>query len=323
MRVVVTGGTGFIGRTLVGALVARGDAVGVPTRDPARARALLGPAVAAVAWNGRDPEPLARLLAGPRPCAVVNLAGEPIAAGRWTFARKARILESRVLAGRAVAEAASMAEAPPAVVVQGSAVGYYGPRASRSGDVLGESRPCGPGFLAEVCRQWEASSEAVEGLGTRRVVIRTGLVLGPGGGMLARMLPAFRLFLGGPLGGGGQWLPWVHLADVVGAVLWLLDDASASGPYNLCAPKAATMAGFCRELGKAMGRPSWLAVPSPVLALLLGAEMARETVLASQRAAPLRLDAGGYHFVLPDLGQALAACLDGRPEPPGGRTSPQ
>ncbi|MCK9240269.1 TIGR01777 family oxidoreductase [Desulfocurvus sp.] len=319
MRVVVTGATGFIGRALVAGLLARGDGVGAPTRDPARARALLGPAVDAAAWDGRDPEPLARLLSGPGPCAVVNLAGENIAAGRWTPERRARILESRVLAGRAVAEAARMVDCPPAVVVQASAVGYYGPRASERGDVLGEGRPCGPGFLAEVCRQWEASSEPVEGLGTRRAVARLGVVLGPGGGLLGRLVPLFRLFLGGPAGGGGQWLSWVHRADATGAIVWLLDNASAHGVYNLCAPKAVTMAAFCRELGRALGRPSWLPVPGAALRLLLGAEMARETALASQRAAPLRLDAEGYRFIRPELREALAACLEPGPQPPGGR----
>jgi NAD dependent epimerase/dehydratase family enzyme len=126
--------------------------------------------------------------------------------------------------------------------------------------------------------------------------------------------------LGGPAGGGEQWLSWIHRDDAVGAVLWLLDNATAHGVYNFCAPKAVTMAAFCRELGRALGRPSWLPVPAAALALLLGAEMARETVLASQRAAPLRLDAEGYRFIRPDLGQALAACLDGHAEPPGGRT---
>lgn len=308
MRIVITGGTGFIGRRLVVALLAAGHAVAVPSRDPDKPRALFGDSVATVAWDGRDPAPLATLL-DDEDSAVVNLAGEPIAAGRWTAERKRRILDSRVDAGRAVAEAARSAAAPPRVVVQGSAVGYYGPDASADGHVLHEDRPRGDGFLAEVCEAWEASSAPVEELGVRRVVVRTGLVLGEGGGILQKFLPPFRAFVGGPLGSGHQWLPWVHMDDQVGAIATLLADETAAGVYNICAPGAVSMAEFCRALGRVLNRPSWLPVPAVALKLLLGAEMAGETVLASQRAAPTRLSDQGYAFTHTDIDEALARCL--------------
>ncbi len=309
MRVIVTGGTGFVGRALVAVLVRRGHEVVVPTRAPARAGALFGGSAAVAGWDGCDPGPLAALMERGRDTAVVNLAGENIGQGRWTEARKRRILESRVLAGSAVAQAARIAAAPPGVVVQASAVGYYGPRASANGRLLDESDPPGPGFLAGVCRDWEESVAGVTRFGTRLAVARLGLVLGRGGGLLQKFLPPFRAFVGGPLGGGGQWMSWVHRADVAAALALLLEDGRASGAYNLCAPRAETMTGLCRALGRAMGRPSWLPVPAFALRLALGAEMADETVLASQRAAPARLLELGYEHTHPELAGALAACL--------------
>lgn len=309
MRVVVTGGTGFVGRALVAGLLRRGHEVAVPTRNPRRAEAQLGGSVTAVPWDGCDPRPLAALMEAGRESAVVNLAGENIGAGRWTEARKRRILESRVLAGRAVVEAARIAAGPPVAVVQASAVGWYGPRASEDGRVLTEDKPRGPGFLAEVCEAWEASAEGLDALGVRHATARLGIVLGRGGGVLEKFLPPFRAYVGGRLGGGGQWVSWVHRDDAAGALAFLLEDDRARGVFNVCAPVAVTMSDFCRELGRAAHRPSWLPVPAFALKLALGAEMAEETVLASQRAAPARLLESGYEFQKPGLAGAFAACL--------------
>jgi len=309
MRVVVTGGTGFIGRGLVTELLRRGYSVAVPSREPRRVEELFRGSVTAVAWDGCDPTPLAELMSTGEETAVVNLAGENIASGRWTEARKRRIRDSRVLAGRAVVEAARFAQAPPRVVVQASAVGYYGPQASQDGMMLGEGQSAGTGFLACVCEAWEAASQEVERFGVRRVVVRLGLVLGRTGGVLDKFVPPFRMYVGGPLGSGKQWLPWVHRDDVAGAIAMLIADEGAQGIYNLCAPEPVTMSRFCHELGRVMHRPSWLPVPAVALRLLLGAEMGRETVLASQRAIPERLLAEGYVFQKSELTGALRACL--------------
>lgn len=309
MRVVVTGGTGFIGRALAPLLIGRGHEVAVPTRNPGKAARLFGNRVLATAWDGRDPAPLAGLLdTAPGPCGLVNLAGENIGRGRWTAKVRRAILESRLAAGRACAEAAALARRRPAVLVQGSAVGYYGVAPSREGLVLDEAAPPGDGFLAEVCRQWEASSAGVEELGVRRAVARTGVVLGPGGGALARMLPPFRLFMGGPPGGGGQWVSWVHLADATAALAFLLEREEAAGPFNLVSPNPCTMRELCAAVGEALSRPSWLPLPGAVLDLALG-RMARETVLSSQRARPSRLLAFGFGFRYPVVVEAVAQAL--------------
>jgi len=317
MHVVILGGTGFIGSALTRALLARGDAVTVPSRAPRASGAGAasgaqgaGPSVTPAVWNGRDPEPLAHLLHGAH--AVVNLLGENIAGGRWSAQRKARIVDSRVAAGQAVAAALGSLEASgagrPAVLVQASAVGYYGGWPDMAtAPKCGEADPPGPGFLAETCGRWEAASAPAQAMGVRRCVIRSGVVLGAGGA-LARMLPAFRAWLGGPLGSGRQPFPWIHLADEVGAILHLLDTPSCSGPYNLAAPQAVDNAGFTAELNRAVGRPAWLpALPAPGFALRLAlGEMADEALLAGQVAPPNRLADSGYVFRFPALREALA-----------------
>lgn len=308
MHVVILGGSGFIGSALARALLARGDAVTVPSRAP-RATGTQG--VVHAPWNGRDPEPLARLLENAQ--AVVNLLGENIAGGRWTPQRKARIVDSRVAAGQAVAAAlgAMNGAGLPAVLVQASAVGYYGAWPDMAtAPRCGEGDPPGAGFLAETCARWEASSAPAQTMGVRRCIIRSGVVLGAGGA-LARMLPAFRAWLGGPLGTGRQAFPWIHLADEVGAILHLLDSPACSGPYNLAAPQAVDNAGFTAELNRVMGRPAWLpALPAPafVLRLVIG-QLAEEALLAGQVAPPDRLADCGYAFRFPTLHAALADLL--------------
>jgi uncharacterized protein (TIGR01777 family) len=304
MRVIVTGGSGLLGRALTVALAARDHEVIVLSRDPARVSGL--PAgVRAERWDGRTAAGWVALLEPG--AAIVNLAGEPIAGGRWTAERKRRIRASRVEAGEAVSAAVRQAAAaghPPSVLIQASAVGYYG---DGGGEPLDEEHPPGRDFLAEACVAWEAATLPVEELGVRRAVLRTGVVLDAAGGALAKMLLPFRLGLGGPLGSGRQWFPWIHHADETGAILFLLESAAARGPFNLCAPRPVTSAGFAHALGRQLHRPSFLAAPAAALRLVLG-EMGG-ALLSSQRALPRRLLDAGYSFRFPDLESALRDLL--------------
>jgi hypothetical protein len=239
---------------------------------------------------------------------LVNLAGENIADGRWTEDKKHSILTSRLNAGAAVMDALRLAKEAgagmPAVLIQASAVGYYGPRGP---EPVTEDEPCGTGFLAEVAKRWEDSTSGAEALGVRRAVIRTSMVLGQGGA-LSKMLPPFRLGLGGPLGSGKQMVPWIHLADEVGAIVHLLTQPECSGAFNLVAPEVVDSRGFARALGHALGRPAFLPAPGLALRLLLG-QMAQEVLLSGVRAVPSRLLASGYTFRFPGLAQALTEIL--------------
>ncbi|HAH05312.1 MAG TPA: TIGR01777 family protein, partial [Elusimicrobia bacterium] len=256
------------------------------------------PGVQPVDWAPPAPGPWEAALDGAD--AVINLAGEPVAGGRWTEARKLCILQSRVLATGALVAAAAKAARRPKALLNGSAVGYYGDIPEGDAD---ENRPPGADFLAKVCVCWEEAAAKAENLGLRVVRLRTGHVLGRDGGMLAKMMPPFQLFIGGPLGSGRQWLPWIHRHDEVEAILFCLEN-EISGPVNLCAPAPERMRAFCRELGKVLHRPSWAPAPAFALRLLLG-EMA-ELVLGGQRAVPAKLTAAGFRFRYPLLSEALA-----------------
>ncbi len=301
MRIVITGGTGLIGSALARDLGETGHEVIALTREPAKAS--LPPNTRAVEWDARTAAGWGALLDGDT--AIVNLAGESIGTGRWTAAKKRRIRESRVDAGKAVLAAIRQAAGKPRVLLQGSAVGYYG----RSGDeVATESHPPGEDFLAQVCVDWEASTAEAEALGVRRAVLRTGVVLSDAGGALPRMALPFRLLAGGPLGNGRQWFPWIHIADEVAAIRFLLEHEDARGPFNLTAPRPLTNRDFSRVLGRALHRPSLMPAPSVALRLVLG-EMA-DMLLYGQRAVPHRLLEHGYVFRHPDPLGALRDLLD-------------
>ncbi len=295
MRVGVIGATGFVGRALTAALVARGDDVVAFGREAGRVRAAL-PA-AKEAWS-LDELSAARVASLD---AVVNLAGESVAAKRWSAAQKAVIRDSRVRTTRKVVDAIAAADKRPRVLINASAVGYYGPRGDEE---VTEAAPAGGDFLAGVCRDWEAEALRVVDLGVREVRLRTGLVLGDAGGPLEQMMLPFKLFVGGPVGDGRQWFPWVHLADVVGAILWAIDHETLAGPVNVTAPHPVRYGEFAAALGRRLRRPSWIAVPEFALRLAVG-EMA-EVLVTGQRAVPTALQAGGYVFGYARLEDALA-----------------
>jgi uncharacterized protein (TIGR01777 family) len=301
MRIVITGGSGLIGSALARELGSAGHEVVVLTRDPSRAGAL-PPGTRAVQWDGKTPQGWGALL--DEGTAVVHLAGDSVGEGRWTDEKKRRIRQSRVESGQAVLAAIREAKSRPPVLLQGSAVGYYG---DCGDEVVEESHPAGTDFLAEVCVEWEASTAEVEALGVRRPVLRTGIVLSDQGGALPRMALPFRLMAGGPLGNGRQWFPWIHMADEVGAIRFLLEREDAAGPFNLSAPEPATNRDFSRALGRVLARPSFAPAPGFALRLLLG-EMA-DALLHGQRAVPRRLLDLGYVFRYPEAAGALRNLL--------------
>lgn len=297
-RVIITGGTGFIGAPLARQLAANYEVV-VLSRNPAAAGSL-GGGVQGVAWDGRTAQGWGRLADGA--FAIINLAGENLSAGRWTAARKRAIVDSRQHAGQAVLDAIGQAAVKPAVLVQSSAVGYYGPRGDEK---ISENEKAGSSFDAATCVAWEKVTEPVAALGVRRVIIRTGVVIEKHGGALARMALPFQFFVGGPVGSGRQYFPWIHLTDEINAIQFLLENPQAQGVFNLSAPNPATMKEFAAALGKAMGRPSFMPVPAFALRLLFG-EMA-SILLNGQRAIPTRLQQAGFKFQYPAVDAALAA----------------
>lgn len=303
MRTIILGGTGFIGSALARLLVAQGHEVVVPSRRPEKVPAVLGSAVKGAPFDGRTGAGWAEFIDADT--GIVNLAGENIAAGRWTDEVKARIEKSRLAAGAAVMDALSRAKSPPAVLVQASAVGYYG---ARGPEPVDESAGPGGNFLSRVAVGWEDSTKGAEALGVRRAVVRTSMVLGAGGA-LAKMLPPFRLGLGGPLGAGTQMVPFIHLDDEVGAIAFLLETPDLSGPFNLAAPEVVNSRNFARALGRALRRPAFLPAPAFALRLLLG-QMAEEVLLSGVNAVPAGLLAAGYCFRHPTLAQALASALN-------------
>jgi uncharacterized protein (TIGR01777 family) len=300
MRVTVTGATGLIGCRLVARLKERGDEVAVLSRDPERARAVLGE-VDAAAWNPvHGPAPAAALTGRN---AVVHLAGENVAQ-RWTPAAKERIRATRELGTRNLVAGLRKADRRPGVLVSASGVGYYGPHGDEPVD---ESTAPGSDFLAEVCVAWEREAEAAADPATRVVRVRTGVVLDRSGGALAKMLPPFRAGIGGPVAGGRQYMPWIHLDDLVGLYVAALDGAEWSGPVNASAPEPVTNKEFSEALGRALHRPAIVPVPALALRVLYG-DMA-EIVTTGQRAVPGRALELSYRFGHPELDEALASAL--------------
>ncbi|HEY3728928.1 MAG TPA: TIGR01777 family oxidoreductase [Solirubrobacteraceae bacterium] len=304
MRALITGATGTIGLALADALRARGDRVVALSRDPERGQRVLGEGAEVHGWASPTDEP-------PPPealrsvDAVVHLLGEPVAQ-RWTETAKQAIRDSRILATRSLVAAleALPDQDRPGVLVSQSATGFYGPRGDAT---LDEHAAAGDDFLAGVVIDWEREAAAAAPA-MRVTCTRTGVVLSPSGGALAKMLPFFRLGIGGPVAGGHQYVPWVHLDDVVGALLYCLDNAAAEGPVNVTAPNPVTNAELSRALGHVLGRPAVLPVPGMALKVLYG-DMA-EIVTTGQRVVPARLGQLGYAFRHPELEDALRDVLD-------------
>lgn len=302
MNIVVTGGTGFIGRALCEELFSDGHRVTILTRNAATASWLLKPTMTAVEWNGRDTGAWEQILDAAD--AVINLAGAPIADARWTDARKQLITDSRVLPTRMLVRALSRRSSKPGTFISASGIGYYG----ASDDCrLDEGAARGHGFLADLCLAWEAEAVRAAEFGVRVVLLRTGMVLERDGGALAKMLLPFQLFAGGPVMPGTQWVSWIHRRDHIGLIKWALTTPTVSGPVNAVAPEPVTMTTFCEVLGRLLHRPSWLPVPQFALNILLG-ELGT-LMTTGQRVIPAKAMAGGYMFHYPTLEPALGAIL--------------
>lgn len=293
MKVAITGGTGLVGTALAGALRRRGEETRLVSRTAGSDRIVWTPT------RGLQP---ADALSG---CdAVVHLAGAGVADRRWNQARKKEILESRRWTTQAVVEGLRRAEPRPRVLISASAVGFYG---NSGGETRTEASAAGDDFLARVCLAWEADAKAAASLGIRLVTTRIGIVLSTEGGALARMLPAFKLGAGGPLGNGTQYMPWIHIDDLVAGLLHLLDDPQARGVYNLSAPTPVDNATFTQALGTTLSRPTLLRMPGFALRAMFG-ELA-DVLLAGQRAIPERLQHAGFAFRHPEIDGALADLL--------------
>jgi len=302
MNIVVAGGSGFLGTALTQALTREGHTLVILTRGSPSAL----PARQGVQYVSWDPNgltgPWSRTL--DTADAVINLAGESIAAKRWSADQKRKLRESRLLATESLTRAIREAARAPSVFVSGSAVGYYG---DRGDETLTESSPPGTDFLAGLARDWEAAAAEAANV-TRVAVIRTGIVLDRKGGALPRMLPPFQMFVGGPLGSGAQYMPWIHKEDWVRLVSWTTTHEAARGPLNATSPNPVTNAEFSKALGRALGRPSFLPAPAFALRLALG-EMADALLLSGQRALPVRATDLGFSFRYSTIDDALASIL--------------
>jgi uncharacterized protein len=266
MRIIITGGTGLIGQALTANLAMEKHEIIILSRYPDTPGLLIPSSAKLVGWDGRTAEGWGHLADGAD--AIVNLAGASIADGRWTPARKQAIRDSRVNAGQAVVEAVRAASQKPRTVIQASAVGYYGPHLDDA--ELTEDARRGSDFLARLAEEWENSTKPVEALDVRRAVLRFGVVLSAQGGALPRMAGPFRYFIGGPLASGRQWVPWIHIDDVVAVIRFLIERGDVRGVYNVCAPNPVRNDEFSHMIGKAMRRPCWLGVPEFALQLLFG-----------------------------------------------------
>jgi len=304
MKIVVAGGTGFIGSALCARLARQGHSLVLLIRSISAAAE--SPKMTTILWQPEQPGAWEPILGEAVDGAdgIINLAGEPIAGKRWSEAQKRKLRSSRIETTRAVVTAIGRAKKKPTVFLNASAVGYYGPR--RDEGVTEESGP-GNDFLSRLCAEWEDEAKKAENHGVRLIRLRTGIVLGKGGGALSKMVPPFKLFIGGPLGSGRQWMPWIHLEDGVGLIEFLLENANARGPVNATAPNPVTMKEFCRILSGVLHRPCWTPVPTFALRLLLG-EMA-DMLIAGQRAVPAAAQKLGYRFRYPMLREALESLL--------------
>lgn len=296
MRIVITGASGFIGGILADRLWTRRHHVVLLSRNPPRVSNLTQQEW--IAWSPGSPGDWEQAIDGVD--GIINLAGEPIAAKRWSDSQKEKIRSSRIESTKALVKAIGRAKQKPKFLISSSAVGYYGAHGDET--VTEETIP-GNDYLARVCVDWEKEARNAESYDVRVVLVRTGIVLDKGKGALAKMVVPFRYFAGGPLGSGNQWMPWIHIEDQIAMLLFLLENQNARGPFNATAPNPVTMTEFCKTLGAVLNRPSWASVPGGMLTLLVG-EMA-EMLLNGQRAVPQAAMKLGYEFKYPHLLPAL------------------
>lgn len=301
MNILISGGTGFIGNYLTGLLATRGHTLTLLTR---KVRTSSNPSIHYVQWDAHSSNAasvLAQIMTTID--AVINLAGEGLFDKRWTPAVKHHLMESRIGTTRALVNAMKSAERKPSVLVNASAVGYYG---DRQNEIVNESTPAGTGFLADICVRWEEESSVAAAFGVRVANPRIGIVLESNGGALERMAIPFKLFVGMPLGSGKQWLPWIHAADAAHGIAYPIENKDFSGAYNVTAPEPIRMNGFCAELGAALRRPSWSFLSVPEFALNVALGEAATSLTGGQQAVPQKLLDAGFQFRFPILQAALA-----------------
>ncbi len=297
MKIIVAGGSGFVGKALLAKLMGQGHSIVVLSRS--QQRSLDNHAnLQVVIWDAKTQGPWSKEIDGAD--AIINLTGESVASKRWTPEQKERIVASRLESTRAIVDAIRSAQKRPECLVNASAAGFYGDVPESDVD---ESAAKGQGFLSDTCERWEQEALKATELGVRVVILRIGVVLAKGGGALEKMIFPFKFFAGGPLGSGRQWFPWVHRDDLVEAAIFAATNRSLKGPINVAAPESVRMVDFCRELGKAMNRPSWAPVPDFALKFLLG-EMST-MLLEGQKMKPRRLEETGFKFLYPELQPAL------------------
>jgi len=296
MKLVITGATGLIGSALVDRLWNQFHSLVLLSRRPPTE---IGVAKKEwFAWTPGASGEWEKTIDGAD--GVINLAGEPIAGKRWSDAQKQKLRLSRIDSTRSLVSAIAKAQNKPKFLLNASAVGYYGPHGD---ETITESTPPGSDFLARLCADWEAEAKKAEAHGIRVAIVRTGIVLARGQGALKKMVPPFKMYLGGPLGSGNQWMPWIHIEDEIGLLVFLMGNENARGAFNATAPNPVTMEEFAKALGQALNRPSWVSVPPSVLALMVG-EMA-DMLLAGQRAVPEAALKLGYVFKYPTIVGAL------------------
>ncbi len=302
-RILITGATGFIGRKLSSRLIEAGYQVTALSRNPEKTKSRLPQKTRLIKWDGHSCDKWIDTVSGAT--AIVNLAGENIGTGRWTRAKKQRVLQSRLNISKAIISAVEQADPKPKALIQASGIGYYGMRGE---EMLDENSSLGTGFLAEVSTKWEQSIRPIEKHGARLAIIRLAPVLGNTGGMMARLLPPFKFFLGCVPGTGRQWFSWVHIEDVVAVIQFLIENQDTSGIFNLTAPNPVQAKHFYKLLAKLMHRPPPVKIPPWALRLILG-EMADELLMADQRTIPKKLLEKGYTFKYPTAESALTQIL--------------
>ena len=304
MKIIIAGGSGFIGQALSSHLLNSGHQVIILSRNPQRAQSLFNNKIQCLSWKDFDASSWQDELESTD--VLINLTGENIGQWPWIKQLKKRILDSRITAGQTIVQAVEAATNKLRLLIQASATGFYG---NNNENELTEEAPEGNGFLADVCRQWEDSSAEVESMGVKRIIIRTGLVLGKNGGLLKKMILPFKFFVGGTIGSGKQILPWIHIKDQVEAIRFLIETETSPGIYNLNAPEPVNMNSFAGILAKTLKRPALFRVPEFMVKIIFG-EMGRETILAGQNAVPKALSDAGYKFKYPKVKGAITDLIN-------------